>query len=892
MKMQLLQRKLSSVPKSHKASSKSVSMMSLEERFRDSTEPAQLNLMLDLNEEFFTKSYLLVQTLSNRHSFLAAKFKFYIDILYRLHGHYVTEVDQGREMQTKVKTADEKLQLALHTTATSEAMMEHLRESLEDAWRNEDTTKNREEIMQIQLISLVRSDQPTFSRAMPEQIAPSAKDAHFRNLVFRERDRLAGELKDYQKRLQTNRIYSESLEGLLEVSKETIAKLNLRVKKAESENFRLDHKCRVEQDKYEERLLLVNKELASVLQQNEELLIAEKVMSELTSANEALKLRNDRLARENYNFSKTSRLLEDEKHKLQTSLKMTGDLNNAQRRSNADLELARRVAERDAKKQADDSLVLERRFIQLAKKNSELNNQVLVNQNEIKTQEKKIIIATAKLDEAYHQKDEMARTRDKLRIEITRLNDIVAGVRHEIAIIRHQMQDLQNDLHRANKQLDEKDLQVQKIAREKREQTLELNEAYKKIDGIEEALGLKTERLEALQLELHQKHLDFVNAKKQMEIIHSEKVLLLKTMDMCSRDRSTLQNTMTQLTHQINQMTSSLAIYEKEISTLGNQIEQLNRTIKHKQNEIHAKGRLLASTRSDLREMKIRLEQSQHTIDSDEKRFKTIACALEEVTKEKSLIGLQMVRRNDEVRLQREKLEMMQKAIDRGTLQYNQRLEDIRLLKVEVVNLRMSRECMQREVGNKATMRHDVVRLERQLNQERLKVSAYSEELSRPCRTHRWRVLLGKDPRRLELIRKVQHLLRRNIRLSVQRENIAKELVDLKRLHEEFKRQIKHMPDPSVRQKLCIQQRISRRQTRQLKAMKAELRINEIDLKAREHLIKGFQEQLRSHHRENQQLTNGGGDRKGSTGEAIDSNFLDHVFDFTSTCDLIAKQSE
>jgi len=96
-----------------------------------------------------------------------------------------------------------------------------------------------------------------------------------------------------------------------------------------------------------------------------------------------------------------------------------------------------------------------------------------------------MLMATAKLNEAIRQKEEIARSRDKLRAEISRLNDIVAGVRHEIASIRHQMQDLLTDLLRANKQLDEKDLQVQKIAREKREQSLELNDAYKKIDGIE-----------------------------------------------------------------------------------------------------------------------------------------------------------------------------------------------------------------------------------------------------------------------------------------------------------------------------------------------------------------------------------------------------------------------
>jgi len=78
-------------------------------------------------------------------------------------------------------------------------------------------------------------------------------------LVFRERDRLAAELKDYQKRLQTNRLYSESLEGMIDASREMISKLSSRVKHFESENFRLEHKLNVEQDKYEDRLLHLNK---------------------------------------------------------------------------------------------------------------------------------------------------------------------------------------------------------------------------------------------------------------------------------------------------------------------------------------------------------------------------------------------------------------------------------------------------------------------------------------------------------------------------------------------------------------------------------------------------------------------------------------------------------
>jgi len=199
-------------------------------------------------------------------------------------------------------------------------------------------------------------------------------------LVLRERDRLAAELKDHQKRLQTNRLYSESVEVMIEVYKEIISKLNARAKKAELDNFRLEHRCNVEQDKYEDRLLHLNKELVAVVQQNEELQAAEKDFMELAATNEALKQRSDRLSRENHTLTKSLRIMEDEKNKLQTSLKVSEGLNDAQRRDKLDLELARRSAERDAKKKADDSMILERRFHLLAKKNTELNDQVLVNQ--------------------------------------------------------------------------------------------------------------------------------------------------------------------------------------------------------------------------------------------------------------------------------------------------------------------------------------------------------------------------------------------------------------------------------------------------------------------------------------------------------------------------------
>jgi len=62
------------------------------------------------------------------------------------------------------------------------------------------------------------------------------------------------------------------------------------------------------------------------------------------------------------------------------NLKAAEGFKDVQRRNIAELDLSRRAAERDAKKKADESQIMERRFHQLSKKNAELNDQAVVNQ--------------------------------------------------------------------------------------------------------------------------------------------------------------------------------------------------------------------------------------------------------------------------------------------------------------------------------------------------------------------------------------------------------------------------------------------------------------------------------------------------------------------------------
>lgn len=118
--------------------------------------------------------------------------------------------------------------------------------------------------------------------------------------------------------------------------------------------------------------------------------------------------------------------------------------------------------------------------------------------------------------------------------------------------------------------------------------------------------------------------------------------------------------------HQITQLTNEIAANQNKINSLNLRIEHLNTDKKELQSEVRNKENLLNGVRKDLKEMKLKNEHLMKTISDDELKFMKISQELEETRKERNLIGLQMVRRNDEIVLLKEKLCITQTALDQG----------------------------------------------------------------------------------------------------------------------------------------------------------------------------------------------------------------------------------
>ncbi|KAL2915303.1 hypothetical protein HK105_205168 [Polyrhizophydium stewartii] len=193
------------------------------------------------------------------------------------------------------------------------------------------------------------------------------------------------------------------------------------------------------------------------------------------------------------------------------------------------------------------------------------------------------------------------------------------------------------------------------------------------------------------------------------------------------------------------------------------------------------------------------------------------------VVQERDILGTQLIRRNDELSLLYEKIKIQTSTLNKGEIQYRERLEDIRVLRLEIKRLRREKAILQTETQNVDSLRNEIFRLQRDVLRERTRVKVLEEELESPMNIHRWRKLAGSDPSTYELVTKIQTLQKRLIAKT--EEVVEKELViqQKEKLYKEVKEVLQRQPGPEVVEELRVVRDAVKTKMRECKALASEL---------------------------------------------------------------------
>ncbi|XP_067624478.1 cilia- and flagella-associated protein 58-like [Eurosta solidaginis] len=808
----------------------------------------EFDLLEDLNDDFFSSANQTIQKLmENNRIYEASKIKKYVDIIFNLHRRYAEEVKETALLRPQVLRAENKLRLALELTANSEEAMERLREALSKAWMESDASLLREQDTQERLQEVMLKCEGIESKEVKKQDDTSEFGhlAKYKNIILRERDRLNGEVIDLEKRLQFQRYYSESLEYINKNNEESLTKMGIQVRMLETEKSNFEVKIRSLQNNLEDQKDINSRTALKLDAVNRELTETQKKLHKKIADYDQQKHAMEKLRNE-YAINNRQLLKNDEEiTELRKEQRENEETIRALRledkvKANTLNQLAKKH-----KKALQDHSSISSKLYKLNRLNHTLGEDIARLKNQYNALEKDLLNSNFKFEDMRRLKENMQHERDALRSDIVKLNNIIADHKHSIMLQSINIDSLQMDINKLNVKLDEARINVSKSEKERDEMAQEVETLHERIEYQQEQIQLKTDQVTDLSEKLQQKHLTLINVRKQLETAHSEKMVLRRNLETCTQERDNFRILQTKTNHQVQQLTSEIMTNQNKIANLNLQIERLNNEKKELQSDINNKEIVLTNVRRDLREMKTKNENLLKTIQDDELKFMKMSNDLDETRKEKNLVGLQMVRRNDEIVVLRDKLTNTQTALDQGQTQYNQRVEDIRLLKMEIANLQTERDCLTRAIKSTADMREEIIRLQRSLNQERIKVRSLMEDAKIPTAVHRWRILKGEDPNRYQLLEKVQMLQRRNLKQEIHKEKLEQKLEETHRVCDSLKRVVENLPTTDVKQKLVVTQRINRSQLKKLKALSAELSINQIELKARECIIEEFKENFK-----------------------------------------------
>ncbi|XP_010134614.1 PREDICTED: coiled-coil domain-containing protein 147 [Buceros rhinoceros silvestris] len=712
-------------------------------------------------------------------------------------------VDTAHEKEQKAKETINSLQkeIARLTNLVEQGSGLSQEHNIQDLLKfKEEITKERNQL----LSEVVQLRQSLTEATEQQQDAERAKDKADQSIMqlqqeiqlhqneasreARKKEKVEKELKNLQDEMDNKQAEIKNLQQQIQGNEEKQLKLEQHLKEQKILNEKTSKE--LEQSQVRNNKLMQESEQHNVM--------IEEVMQDIQQKTAELKAREDEVTQMHLEISKLNKIRDVLQNKLHIAEEQKVDagherntLKNQISGLERELEAAKKQAEID--KKAIDELMRERDMLNKNLVKATSTTQKQINLVKLHEQSKK------NLEEEIKNYKNEAQKQRKIIYQLEKERDAFINETSELKqkVLQHL-----------------KDIEIQEI---------QICDYEKKIEES------------AIKLKQQQNH---------CEAVRTERNLYNKNLIEAKDEIAEMKKRLKSVTHQVD-------LLKEEIT--GKDEALVKAHLEHQQLEKEKE-----SLKAELLKMKKQALETKHFIENQEgeerKLLKIIAEAnaeslrqkreIDQVINERDILGSQLVRRNDEVALLYEKIKIQQSILNKGETQYRQRMEDIRLLKLEIKKLRREKGILGKTVANVEELRQEVNHMQKELLREQTRCKVLEEELENPLNVHRWRKLEASDPSTYELIQKIQRLQKQLI--SKTGEVVEKELLlqEKEKLYVELKHVLARQPGPEAAEQLQLYRHTLREKTKQLKVLSSELTMYESQTQEYRHEIERLANEL------------------------------------------------
>ncbi|XP_048360877.1 cilia- and flagella-associated protein 58 isoform X2 [Sphaerodactylus townsendi] len=738
-----------------------------------------------------------------------------------------------RELNAEIVVNSAKVATALKLSQDDQTTITSLKREIEKAWKMVDAAYEKEQKAKDTILSL-KEEILNLTKLVEQGSGLSLGQEHnmrellrFKDEVSKERDQLLSEVVKLRENIANMTDQQTEAEKTKMMADSTISQLNQEIQLRQNEASRESRKKeKIERELKQLHLDLDNKmnEMKAMQQglnkNKEELLRLEQQLKEQKILNERatkeleqFTLRNNKLQQENEQHSLAIEQLMQENQQKNSELRVREDEVSQMRQEISKLSKTRELMQRKLR-------VVEEHKTQAEFERDTLKNQISGLEKELETAKKQAEIDKKAIDE-------LVRERDILNKNLLKAAGVTQKQMNLVKLHEQSKKNLEEEIQNFKDEAQKQRKIIFQLEKERDRYINEASELTQKVLHHMEDVKLREMQIFDYKKQIAESETKLKQQQNLYEAVRSDRNLYSKNLIEAQDEINEMRKKLKIMTHQVDQLKEEITAKEAALVKVHLDHQRIE-----KEKEA-LKGELLKMRQQAL-ETKHFIEKQE---EEERKLLKIISEAdaerlrqkkeLDQVISERDILGSQLVRRNDELALLYEKIKIQQSILNKGEMQYRQRLEDIRLLKLEIKKLRREKGILGKSVVNVEELRQEVYHMQKELLKERTRCRALEEELENPMNVHRWRKLEASDPSTYELIQKIHALQKRLI--SKTEEVVEKELLlqEKEKLYVELKHILARQPGPEAAEQLQLYRHTLREKTKQLKVLSSELNMYE-----------------------------------------------------------------
>ncbi|CAG4970755.1 unnamed protein product [Colias eurytheme] len=754
------------------------------------------------------------------------------DSYYKLKEENIAHQENIASLTHKVGRYDGVINTYLNEISDSNKTIDKLRAEIEEARALADAMHARE-LASVESLETMKKTVTRLEKELDARKRAGDDDAGATSAVKekekfeKEKARLQGELDGVKLRLTNALGYIEELEHKNTAADENIAKLEEQLEEADNnavrQNRLVDHlkgesstlKSEVEsrgnqinslKDKLTKAEKTIDRRDRQLKDINHKLDVAQQEQE--AASNKAAQLR-EQLDFTNAEFDKTKQALTN------TSKELKNTIDDGNRLRNEVSKLTKQGVQQMKKYQ-----LLEQAKAGVEHDRENLRQQVSVMEREIMLNKKQAEADRREIENLNREKEIFNKNMQKIQNEA--MENLLIISRQE-----QRRKQLEHELEVSGSQVNKQRLIIRQLEKDKDrmlEDTIALNE---KIDEISEEVRLRTADILDLKKALRDEGINSRKLSVALDTTRAERNMLHKNHTEALDEIQDLKQKLKMLAYQIEQLKEDISGKESALKSCEGALSKCSKRAEQLRADVQAAAARLADLRAELaaaRQEEARLARALQESDAAKAKLQK---EVEGLVSERDVVGAQLVRRNDEIALLYEKIRILELTLHRGERQYEQRVEDIRLLRLEIIRLRKEKNLLSKGIENMTDLRLEVFNLERELGRERLRVRALEEALETPLNVHRWRKLQGTDPDSVHLTHKLRLTQRKVLAQSEMLVLKDRELKETRNLYGAVKDMLALQPSPEIQQTLNRTQRALAQRTTKMKCLIAELSMRE-----------------------------------------------------------------